>query len=141
MSMLGFILVTKYVYLPLFGVYLLVFNKLIKINRQQIILMITCIAVIICYYILSKELGKNATALVAQSEYVKNMGIDQGKQIKFLLSNPTNIFNMIIETFKAKGSFYLQTFCRQIGMASYRYKQSILFRILFTTGNIYFLFK
>lgn len=58
MSMLGFILVTKYVYLPLFGVYLLVFNKLIKINRQQIILMITCIAVIICYYILSKELGK-----------------------------------------------------------------------------------
>lgn len=115
MSMLGFILVTKYVYLPLFGVYLLVFNKLIKINRQQIILMITCIAVIICYYILSKELGKNATALVAQSEYVKNMGIDQGKQIKFLLSNPTNIFNMIIETFKAKGSFYLQTFAGKLG--------------------------
>lgn len=62
-----------------------------------------------------ERIGKNATALVAQSEYVKNMGIDQGKQIKFLLSNPTNIFNMIIETFKAKGSFYLQTFAGKLG--------------------------
>lgn len=119
-SMIGFILITKYVYLPIFGIYFLIINKLFKINYKQVILCIICIISIGIFYYISLKLNENQVQLAAHTEYLKAMQVDQRKQIEFLTKYPKNIYYMLRDTLQYYGDFYVESFTGKLGWLEIR---------------------
>lgn len=113
--MIGFILITKYVYLPIFGIYFLIINKLFKINYKQFILCIVCCIGIGVFYYISLKLNENQVQLASHTEYLKAMQVDQGKQIEFLAKSPKNIYYMLRDTLQHYGDFYVESFTGKLG--------------------------
>jgi len=114
--LIAIIFLAKYIYLPVFGIYFLLFDKLRKMNFQQWGLCILMILFIVMAYYGTSLLKANAKALESLDIYVKENNVDQGKQISFLISKPTNIIKMYVETLKNKGSFYLESFVGMLGV-------------------------
>lgn len=114
--LIGIILLAKYIYLPLFGIYFLLFDKLKNMKYKQWLLCVLMILLIGLVYYGTDLLKVNAKALESLDNYVKENNVNQGSQISFLLSNPKNIIKMYIETLKNKSIFYFNSFIGMLGV-------------------------
>lgn len=138
-SMIGFILITKYVYLPIFGIYFLILNKLFKINYKQVIFCIVCVIGIGIFYYISLKLNENQVQLAPHVEYLKAMQVDQGKQIEFLMKSPKNIFYMLRDTLQYYGDFYVESFTGKLGWLEIRINDiSVYMYYILLVGIMFF---
>lgn len=115
-SMIGIIFLSKYAYLPIFGIYLLLFDKLFKMTIKQWGLCVICIIAILAAYYGTVLLQTSMQTLASLDTYVKENNINQSEQINFLISNPQNIIDMFLETFKNKKFFYFNSFIGMLGV-------------------------
>ena len=115
-TLIGITLLSKYVYLPIYGIYFLLFDKLLKMDARQWGLCLIFIILIGLAYYGTTLLQANAQALESLDNYVKENNVNQSEQINFLLSNPGNIVNVFIETFQDKKYFYFNSFIGMLGI-------------------------
>lgn len=115
MSLIVFIALVKYIYLPIFGIYFCLFKKLLKIEKKQWITILVCLLFGVLLYFLSKYLKTEFTTPAPHLEHSKIMKVDGAKQIQFLLSDKLNLFKMFYSTLLEKKSFYLNTMVSYLG--------------------------
>ena len=111
--MIGIVFLAKYIYLPIFGIYFLLFDKLKRMTINQYAICILMVLLIFTSYYCTSLLKVNAQTIESLDNYVKVNNVNQSAQIKFLLSNPKNVFYMYVETLNNKFDFYVKSF---IGM-------------------------
>ncbi|MFQ6792511.1 MAG: DUF2142 domain-containing protein [Thomasclavelia sp.] len=115
LCLIAIIAVTKFNYLPLFGVYFLILNKVLKIDLKQRILLLCGIGLVVLFYLLSLKLSSNAVTLPAHVDYLNAMSVDQSKQIELLLANPKYLITMLSNTIQKYGDFYAISFVGDLG--------------------------
>lgn len=102
-----FILVSKYAYLPLFGLVLIFFDKIKKLSVKTIcVFLLGCGGMFIIYILLNKLTYFEFNGL----EQLPQSLINPTEQMKYLLSSPFNFINMIINTLLQVGNFYWFSF-------------------------------
>ena len=127
-TMIGIVFLAKYIYLPIFGIYFLLFDKLKRMTINQYAICILMVLLIFtsyyygifsvqnCYPGLTSLLKVNAQTIESLDNYVKVNNVNQSAQIKFLLSNPKNVFYMYVETLNNKFDFYVKSFIGMLGV-------------------------
>lgn len=115
-SCIMFIFVAKYVYLSLFGVYFLVFKKVLKISKKQWVLLFCCVVIWALYYCVMKYfVYDNLESILSHQMYLEENNVDSKKQIQFLMSNPLNLIYMYSNTLIEKMPGYVGTFVSRLG--------------------------
>lgn len=115
-TMIGIVFLAKYIYLPIFGIYFLLFDKLKRMTINQYAICILMVLLIFTSYYYTSLLKVNAQTIESLDNYVKVNNVNQSAQIKFLLSNPKNIFYMYVETLNNKFDFYVKSFIGMLGV-------------------------
>lgn len=114
-SLIIFIFLTKYVYLPIFGIYFGVISQLLRISKQQMKLILCFVFSAIILFLISNYLKKFMTTTVAFKVYYETAHVDSSQQIQFLLEDKMNIFRMLYHTIMVKKDFYLSTMVSNLG--------------------------
>lgn len=114
-SLIIFIFLTKYVYLPIFGIYFGVIPKLLHISKKQVKLIVIFLLSTILLLLISNFLKKDMTVSEAFKVYYKTAHVDSAKQIQFLLEDKMNIFRMLYHTILEKKNFYISTMVNNLG--------------------------
>lgn len=114
-SLIIFIFLTKYVYLPIFGIYFGVISQLLRISKQQMKLILCFVFSAIILFLISNYLKKFMTTTVAFKVYYETAHVDSIQQIQFLLEDKMNIFRMLYHTIMVKKDFYLSTMVSNLG--------------------------
>lgn len=114
-SMIFIMLIAKYAFLPLFGIYFLVIPKLIKISKKQWCFLALCMCCGIAFYFLHKYLASFGDTIPSQEVYYIANNVNASEQIKYLLSNPMNIVMMYARTFRQDIGYYFENFVSKLG--------------------------
>lgn len=109
-AIIAFIVTVKYVYLPLCGMYFLLYKEIFIFNKKQWISFAKALLSAVVLIAVFKALTYNATTLLGHKIYLENSGVNSSEQIKFLLSSPKNFLVMLRETIKVQGEFYVNSF-------------------------------
>lgn len=114
-SMIFIMLIAKYAFLPLFGIYFLVIPKLIKISKKQWAILVICICFGMSFYLLHTYLASFGETIPSQEVYYTSNNVNASEQINYLLSNPTNIVTMYARTFYQEIDYYFENFVSKLG--------------------------
>ncbi len=114
-SMIFVMLIAKYAFLPLFGIYFLVIPKLIKISKKQWCFLALCVCCGMGFYFLHKYLASFGETIPSQEVYYVSNNVNASEQIKYLLSNPMNIVMMYARTFRQDIGYYFENFVSKLG--------------------------
>lgn len=114
-SMIFFVLIVKYAFLPLFGVYFLVLPKVIKITKKQWFILMLCVCIGIIFYLFHMYLASFGEAVPSQKEYYISNNVNASEQVKYLLSDPMNIVLMYVRTFYQDIGYYFENFVSKLG--------------------------
>lgn len=114
-SMIFIMLIAKYAFLPLFGIYFLVIPKLIKISKKQWAILVICICFGMSFYLLHTYLASFGETIPSQEIYYTSNNVNASEQINYLLSNPTNIVTMYARTFYQEIDYYFENFVSKLG--------------------------
>ncbi|MEG1300985.1 MAG: DUF2142 domain-containing protein [Erysipelotrichaceae bacterium] len=102
-----FILLAKYVYLPLFALTFILYDKVEKKDYKKIFTFFgSCLMMIIVYFVIFTILARK----VVPVPYITNNNISTTEQLKYLLSNPFIFFNILFHTLVYQGKMYITTF-------------------------------
>lgn len=105
-----YILLAKYVYLPLFGLVFIIWDKILKLERKKIsIFIIFCILSFIIYYLFNFTFS-NVTSVAHVQKYLEATNVNASKQIGMLIDNPIKIITVILVTIKTLGFYFIETF-------------------------------
>ncbi|WP_418787168.1 DUF2142 domain-containing protein, partial [Holdemanella biformis] len=115
MIMIFVIAVTKYVYLPIFGIYFAIIPKLIKMPKTNWFLLVGCACVGLVYVYISLKLNSNTEVIASQKEYYEAANVDGTRQLEFLLSSKLNVLRVLKCTFEAKILYYFDNFINRLG--------------------------
>ncbi|MGN1299284.1 MAG: DUF2142 domain-containing protein [Candidatus Scatovivens sp.] len=101
------IAISKYIYIPLVGLILLLIqnksvNKNNKIKMIAIGISLACI-VSVSWYIFSGR-------YIEERDYISQMSVNSGEQIKNIINNPTTIFKVLFNSIKEDSEAYIFTF-------------------------------
>lgn len=98
---------TKYVYLPIFGLVFLLFDKLKKMTWKQWLLLIGLLGVglVIIGYSTFIETAPGSNS--SHAEYFKAMGVNSGEQWQYLKQNPFSFLETLGNTLNIQGTFFL----------------------------------
>lgn len=113
-SMVFLILIAKYAFLPMFGIYFLVIPKLIKISKKQWIILIFCVLCGLAFYLLHTYLASFGETIPSQEIYYVSNNVNASEQINYLLSNPMNIVVMYARTFYQEIDYYFENFVSKL---------------------------
>lgn len=115
MTMIFVIAVTKYVYLPIFGIYFAIIPKLMKMPKTNWFLLVGCACVGLVYVYISLKLNSNTEVIASQKEYYEAANVDGTRQLEFLLSSKLNVLRVLKCTFEAKILYYFDNFINRLG--------------------------
>lgn len=114
-SMIFIILIAKYAFLPLFGIYFLVVPKLIKISKKQWGILAVSVFCGLAFYFLHTYLASFGETNPFQEAYLLASNVNVSEQIQYLISNPMNIVMMYIRTIQEYIEYYFETFVSKLG--------------------------
>lgn len=103
-----FTVLAKYLYLPLIGLLLIVFDKIRKVDIKKILFFLMGCIMVACIYYCLNILTLSTANLVVESS-VENM-ISPIGQLHYILNNPFNYIMMLIQTVINKFDFYWFSF-------------------------------
>ena len=115
MTMIFIIAMTKYVYLPVFGIYFAIIPKLLKMPKINWIVLVICAIVGCAYIYVSLKLNTNTEVIASQKEYYEAANVDGTRQLEFLLSDKLNILRVLKVTFVTKIFYYFDNFINRLG--------------------------
>lgn len=120
-----FVAIFKYVYLPVFIVYLLLYKKLLKMDKKQVILFVSClIGVGVGYVAMAVATGPIGT-MDGMQKYLTDNKVDSMKQISYMIAHPKGALYMIKDTLLVQQYFYAQSFVGMFGWLSINLGQPI----------------
>lgn len=107
----GITLLTKYVYLPIFGLIFLSLGKLRRMNAGQYGLVIIGIVLSLgIYWAYNNLLPMADAALATNAQYLVDTGVNPVLQRNYLASNPLAIFSVVSATNAQSGQLYFYEF-------------------------------
>ena len=115
LTMIFIIAMTKYVYLPVFGIYFAIIPKLLKMPKINWIVLVICAIVGCAYIYVSLKLNTNTEVIASQKEYYEAANVDGTRQLEFLLSDKLNILRVLKATFVTKIFYYFDNFINRLG--------------------------
>lgn len=115
LTMIFIIAMTKYVYLPVFGIYFAIIPKLLKMPKINWIVLVVCAIVGCAYIYVSLKLNTNTEVIASQKEYYEAANVDGARQLEFLLSDKLNILRVLKVTFVTKIFYYFDNFINRLG--------------------------
>lgn len=115
LTMIFIIAMTKYVYLPVFGIYFAIIPKLLKMPKINWIVLVVCAIVGCAYIYVSLKLNTNTEVIASQKEYYEAANVDGARQLEFLLSDKLNILRVLKATFVTKIFYYFDNFINRLG--------------------------
>lgn len=115
LTMIFIIAMTKYVYLPVFGIYFAIIPKLLKMPKINWMVLVICAIVGCAYIYVSLKLNTNTEVIASQKEYYEAANVDGARQLEFLLSDKLNILRVLKTTFVTKIFYYFDNFINRLG--------------------------
>lgn len=114
-SMIIFVILVKYVYLPIFGIYFCLIPKLMHLKKEQVKLILGFGFICVILLLLSNYLKKDMTTSAAFQEYYAVANVNSSEQIKFLLSGKLNVLRVLYHTLQVHSEFYINSMVTCLG--------------------------
>lgn len=114
-SMIIFVILVKYVYLPIFGIYFCLIPKLMHLKKKQVKLILGFGFICVILLLLSNYLKKDMTTSAAFQEYYTVANVNSSEQIKFLLSGKLNVLRVLYHTLQVHSEFYINSMVTCLG--------------------------
>ena len=115
MTLIGGVLIAKYVYFTLFGIYLLLVPKLFRMPKKNWLHFLLGMMGAGILFVFSLKLAAGAETVPSIKEYLITSKVDGTAQMQFLLSKPENIIRMYQSTFITMMPFYISSFISNLG--------------------------
>ena len=113
--MIIFVILVKYVYLPIFGIYFCLIPKLMHLKKEQVKLILGFGFICVILLLLSNYLKKDMTTSAAFQEYYAVANVNSSEQIKFLLSGKLNVLRVLYHTLQVHSEFYINSMVTCLG--------------------------
>lgn len=114
-SMIIFVILVKYVYLPIFGIYFCMIPKLMHLKKKQVKLILGFGFICVIFLLLSNYLKRDMTTSAAFQEYYTVANVNSSEQIKFLLSGKLNVLRVLYHTLQVHSEFYINSMVTCLG--------------------------
>lgn len=115
MGMIAAVLIAKYVYFTVFGIYIILIPKLLRMPHKNWLHFGIGAAGALCLFFFSMKYTSLGGQIPSIEDYVETMGVDAGKQISWLLENPFRIIHMYGSTLINMMPFYISSFISDLG--------------------------
>lgn len=109
------VIIGKYAYLPVFGIYLILYKKILKINKKQMLLLLGSLICVVASYVIMSSIPGEIIGVSDQAKLTNAMGVNVPEQVKYILNNPMNVIIMLKDTIIEKFNFYYQSFIGVFG--------------------------
>lgn len=109
-SFLVFIILAKYLYIPLFAICFIFIDKILKIDKKKLLMFLSiCCFGIVLYYLYNYAFSQ-FVAITSPNDYASIANVNGMEQLKGIINNPLSIFKVFINTLDRYGWNYLITF-------------------------------
>ena len=115
MGLITCVAVSKYAYLPLFGIYFALIPKLVRMSKRCWFYFSAGAVFALLIFGMSLWINSGIEAVPGQSVYLEQAGVNSSEQLHLLLTDPLRICHMYYSTFITYIGYYIKSFVSHLG--------------------------
>ena len=115
MGLITGVTVSKYAYLPLFGIYFALIPKLLHMPKKCWLYLAGGAVFALLIFGLSLWINAGVESAPGQKVYLEQAGVNPSEQLQLLFADPLRIFHMYYSTFVTYIAYYIRSFVSHLG--------------------------